>query len=255
MVLAHDLDGTGDPVVLLHSGVADRRMWRPQCGPLLDAGYQAVRPDFRGHGESPMPTEPYNDADDVRDLLDSLGIERISLVGSSFGGRIAQQFAARWPDRVSALVLICPAADVRERTASVIAFGQREGELIEAGDVDGAVALNVETFVGPAASQSTRDLVTTMQRRAFDVQLAAPDVEEVRAEFDLKAITARTLVVAGRLDLDFFIGTAGDLAAIIPGAQLVELDWAGHLPSLEDPDRFNPVLLDFLAASQPPARS
>ena len=61
MVLAHDLDGTGDPVVLLHSGVADRRMWRPQCGPLLDAGYRVLRPDFRGHGESPMPTEPYND--------------------------------------------------------------------------------------------------------------------------------------------------------------------------------------------------
>jgi 3-oxoadipate enol-lactonase len=255
MVLAHDLDGTGDPVVLLHSGVADRRMWQPQCGPLLEAGYQVVRPDFRGHGGSPMPTAPYNDADDVRELLDSLGIGRINLVGSSFGGRIAQQFAARWPDRVSALALLCPAADVREKTAAVAAFGQREQELIEAGDLDGAVALNVDTFVGPAASQSTRDLVAQMQRLAFEVQLAAPEVEEVSAEFHLKDISARTLVVAGLLDLDFFIGTASDLAAIIPNAHLVELDWAGHLPSLEDPDRFNPVLLDFLTGSQAPAPS
>jgi 3-oxoadipate enol-lactonase len=248
MLLAHDLDGTGAPVVLLHSGVADRRMWQPQWAPLLGAGYQLLRPDFGGHGETPAPTDPSNDADDVRELLDGLGLERVTLVGSSFGGRVAMEFAARWPDRVSALALLCAPAGLREKTAAVLAFGQREGELLEAGDVDAATALNVATFVGPAADQATRDLVAEMQRHSFVVQLAAPDVEWVEPEYDLKAITARTLVVAGLLDLDFFIGTAHDLAAIIPDARLVELDWAGHLPSLEDPDRFNPILLDFLAA-------
>jgi pimeloyl-ACP methyl ester carboxylesterase len=80
-------------------------MWDPQWSLLIDAGYRVVRCDFRGHGQSPAPTEPFNAADDVRVLLDSLGIGRAAIIGSSYGGRVAQEIAARWPERVSALVL------------------------------------------------------------------------------------------------------------------------------------------------------
>src|SRR5215207_6322075 len=101
VVLTHDVAGSGPAVVLLHSSVCDRRMWDPQWRTLLDAGYQVVRCDFRGHGQSPAPTEPFNAADDVRELLDELGIERAAVVGASFGGRVAQEIAARWPARVT----------------------------------------------------------------------------------------------------------------------------------------------------------
>jgi pimeloyl-ACP methyl ester carboxylesterase len=119
--------------------------------------------------------------------------------------------------------------------------------LIEARDLAAAVALNVDTFVGPAADEATRELIAQMQRHAFEVQLNAKDVDAADVDYDIATITARTLVVAGAHDVDFFRETADHLAATIPGARLITLDRAGHLPSLEDPARLNPILLDFLS--------
>ena len=248
MLLAHDLEGSGPTVVLLHSSVCDRRMWEPQWGPLLAAGYQVLRADFRGYGDSPVPAEPFNNAVDVRDLLDAYAVSEAILVGSSFGGRIAQEVASRWPERVSVLALLCAARRLHPPTADVTAFSEREDELIAARDLDAAVALNVATFLGPKADDATRDLVARMQRHAFEVQLAAPEVESRNQDYDLTAITARTLVVNGKHDLDYFTEIADHLAATIPGARRTVLDWAGHLPSLEDPLLLNPLLLEFLAA-------
>jgi 3-oxoadipate enol-lactonase len=250
MLIAHDLDGSGPTVVLLHSSVCDRRMWLSQADALLAAGYQVLRPDFRGFGDTPAPTETYDNAKDVLDLLDAHDIGQVAVVGASFGGRVAQELSARWPERVATLALICSARQGQPPTAAITAFGNREDELIEARDLDAAVALNVDTFVGPAADEATRELVAQMQRHAFEVQLDVKDVEAANVDYDIAAITARTLVVAGAHDVDYFHAIADHLAATIPGARLITLDWAGHLPSLEDPARFTPILLDFLT---PPA--
>jgi 3-oxoadipate enol-lactonase len=249
MFLAHDLEGSGPSVVLLHSSVCDRRMWQPQVEPLLAAGFQVLRVDFRGFGDTPAPVDTYDNAKDVLDLLDSLSVDRAAIVGASFGGRVAQEIASRWPARVSNLALVCAARKGQPPTAAIKAFGQREDELFAAKDIDAAVQLNVDTFVGPAADDDTRKFVALMQRHAFEVQLPAPDVESADVAYDVARITARTLVVAGKKDVDFFGQTAAYLAANISGARLAVLDWAGHLPNLEDPARFNPVLLDFLATS------
>jgi pimeloyl-ACP methyl ester carboxylesterase len=83
------------------------------------------------------------------------------------------------------------------------------------------------------------------------VQLAAGDVSADRPDFDLGAITAPSLVVSGAHDLDYFGRVADLLAAQIAGAQQRELDWAGHLPNLEDPDRFDPLLLEFVTGLEP----
>lgn len=228
-------------------------MWDPQWQTIQDAGYRTVRCDFRGFGETPAATEPFNGAEDVLDLLDALGETSTILVGSSFGGRIAQEVAARWPDRVSTLILLCPATRLHPPTPAIRAFSDREDELLAAGDIEGAIALNVETFLGPAASAETREAVAGMQRLAFEIQIAAdaaaPDVDVVRnVDFDLSAVTARTTVVSGALDVDYFRSTAVFLAETIPGATLLELPWAGHLPSLEDPKALNPLLIDLLNA-------
>jgi pimeloyl-ACP methyl ester carboxylesterase len=221
-------------------------MWQPQWETLQQAGFQTLRPDFRGFGDTPAPSEPYSNAEDVRDLLDSLGLDRVALVGSSFGGRIAQEFAARWPSRVTSLALVCAAMRGFPPTPDAIEFSDAEDALIERRDLDGAADLNVRTFLGPSASAVTRSLVAQMQRRAFEIQIDAPDVEQRVVEFDHAAITARTLVVSGDHDLEQFGQIADVLAERIPSARRVSLDWAGHLPSLEDPARFNPLLLDFL---------
>ncbi|GAB3444990.1 alpha/beta hydrolase [Phycicoccus ginsengisoli] len=249
MILAHDVDGDGPAVLLLHSGVCDRGMWEPLL-PALTPGYRVVRPDLRGFGDTPLPAEAYADADDLAALLDSLGIPEAAVVGSSYGGRVAMELATRHPARVSSLVLLCPAHRGVDPDEELRALGAEEDRLLEAGDVDGAVQLNVRTFLGPDADEATADRVARMQRRAFEVQLAAdaldPGPQPERVEVDPSGLAVPTLVVSGALDLTHFREVAAVLAAQVPGAEHVELPWAGHLPSLERPDAVAGLLLEAL---------
>lgn len=242
-----DETGSGPAVVLLHSTVADRRMWDPQIEPLTEAGFSVVRLDFGGYGDSPVPSGPYNYAQDVVEVLDTLDIQETAVVGASGGGRVALEFAARWPSRVTSLILLNTALAGHEPSEALQAFSDREDELLEAGDVEGATELNVQTWVGPLADEATRAKVREMQRHAFEVQLAVTeDPPQIRVETDLAAITARTLLVTGAHDLPDFRAIAATLQGILRDAKLIELDWAGHLPSLERPERINPLLIDFL---------
>jgi 3-oxoadipate enol-lactonase len=248
MTLSHDTAGNGPALVLLHAGVCDRRMWDPQWQPLIDAGYRVVRCDLQGFGRTPAPDGPYNNADDVIALLDTLGIARAALIGSSYGGRTALQIAARRPERVSAMVLLCPGLDQHEPSDALLALGEREEELVEGGDIETALDLMVDTWIGPEGDGATREAVRAMQRRAYEVQLAAGDVEQLRPPYDLSAARAPTLVVSGGHDLADFRQIATRLPGLLPDARHVELPWAGHLPSMERPPAVNELLLDFLGA-------
>ncbi|MET8540362.1 alpha/beta fold hydrolase [Kitasatospora sp. NPDC004799] len=253
MIISHDVAGSGPAVVLLHSSVCDRRMWDAQWQPLIDAGYRVVRCDFRGFGESPLAQSPYSDTGDVLALLDHLGIESAALVGASHGGRIALTAAALRPEAVTALALLGAGIPGHQPSDTLRAFGGREDELIEAGDIDGAVELNVDSWLGPDADEETRANVRRMQRHAFDVQMEAtvgPDREEV----DLGRITAPTLAVAGAHDFPDFREIAASLPTLLPNARHQELPWAGHLPSLERPAETTALLLDFLRETVPAGR-
>ncbi|MFB7587922.1 alpha/beta fold hydrolase [Streptomyces sp. NPDC056169] len=251
MTLSHDLAGHGpSTVVLLHSGVCDRRMWDGQFPVLAEAGHRVVRCDLRGFGETPVDA-PHTHADDVRDLLDHLGVDRAAVVGSSFGGQVALELAVRHPGRVTALALLGSASPCMEPSEELRAWGDREDALLEAGHLDAAVELNVATWLGPEADAAARALVREMQRRAFDVQLAAPDAfSPIRPEVtrdDLARIEAPALVAVGAHDLPDFRAVADDLTRLLPAARRLDLDWAGHLPALERPDETARVLTAFLA--------
>jgi 3-oxoadipate enol-lactonase len=249
MTLDFDVTGDGPAVLLLHSTVGDRRMWDPQVAALAAAGHRVVRLDLVGHGGTPVPAGRFDEAAAVGRLLDDLGIERTALAGASGGGRLALEFAARWPDRVTALVLLCTAVRGHVAGPALQAFDEREEELLAADDVAGAVDLNVDLWLGPEADDATRELVRVMQRHAFDVQIAAEDVpyEPVRTDPDLTRITAPTLLVTGAHDLPDFREIAVHLAGVLPRARHVHLDWAGHLPGLERPGAVSALLLEFLA--------
>ncbi len=253
-MLSYDEAGTGPVLVLLHSTVCDRRMWDPQWPVLVDAGYRVVRCDFRGYGATPVPQGPHNDADDVVDLLDELGAGPVAVAGASYGGKVALEIAARWPQRVTALALVCPGMPGHEPSDALRRFWQREGELINAGDIAGAVELNVATWLGPEASEPTRERVRLMQRQAFEIQLAAPEeYEPAEVAVDLRAITAPSLIVSGAKDLPDFRLIAARLTAMLPRARPVELPWAGHLPTLERPQELSALLTAFLRETVPAA--
>ncbi|MEU4691328.1 alpha/beta hydrolase [Actinoplanes sp. NPDC023714] len=174
MPLAHDISGSGPAVILLHSTVADRRMWDPQMPALTAAGHRVIRCDLRGYGESPITAgEDWDDADDVTALLDTLGITRTAVIASSGGGRVALDLAARSPERVTALALLCTALRGHEPSPALRDFSDREDALLEAGDVTAATELNVDLWLGPEAGEKELARVRRMQRNAFEVQLAA----------------------------------------------------------------------------------
>ena len=169
-------------------------------------------------------------------LLDELGVGQFGLVGASYGGFVALQVASAVPDRLDRLVLLDTAADLVEPDESLREVWRREHSLVELGDLDGATELMVEVWLGPDADEHHRALLWDMQRHAFDLQVAAgDDVTNRDLPLDLARITAPVTVVVGDHDLLFFRTTARALVEGLPQADLVELPWAGHLPSLERP--------------------
>ena len=247
MILSHDTTGSGPAVLLLHAGVADSRMWEPQLAPLTQ-GHRVITCDLRGYGDTPLTSEQFDNAGDVKELLDSLGEQRLAVVGASSGGNVALQVASAWPELVSHLVLL-NSAFALPATRSLQRFARREDALLEAGDIAGATELNVATWLGPDADDDARELLRTMQLHAFQVQLGAgEDVhQQAGPPIDLGAITARTLIVSGGQDLDHFRAVANHLAGRIPGAKHTQLGWAGHLPNLERPDEVTALITGFLA--------
>jgi pimeloyl-ACP methyl ester carboxylesterase len=249
--LAYDVAGDGSAVVLLHSSVANRHMWQPQWADLT-ARFRVVSCDLAGFGESPLPSSGWCDAEDVLAVMDRLGIETAAVVGASYGGRVALELATTAPQRVSRLVLLCPAYSGVPSTEDADAFDREEVALLEAGDVDAAVALNVRTWLGPETTVETRQQVAQWQRETFALQADAPDdLAPTRVTVDPSTIDAPALVVSGGHDLPYFRLVAAHLAAALRHARYLDLPWAGHLPSLERPEVVTELLLAELGGGEP----
>ena len=239
--------------------MGDRGLWDGQVEALAES-HLVVRPDLRGHGESPLPGGPYSYVEDLRALLDGLGLPETSLVGNSFGGRVALDFALAYPERVRALLLVAPALTGYEGSPALDALDEEEDALLDAGQFDEAVELNMRTWLdgesrGPAPVPSeVRERLAAMQRRAFETIVPAYEEptppgpvawSDPPARTRLGEVTAPTLVVIGAHDLPDFRAIAELLVREIPGAASITMDTA-HLPALEAPEEFNRIALDFL---------
>jgi pimeloyl-ACP methyl ester carboxylesterase len=133
------------------------------------------------------------------------------------------------------LVLLCAPTDGVEPTADLRKVWAEEGELLEAGDLDAATELMVRSWLGPEADDQAKELLRTMQKRAYDVQLAAGDVDNEEYEVEPEKISAPVRLITGAHDFEWFRDCAAYLAERLPNAEHLELPWAGHLPTLERP--------------------
>jgi 3-oxoadipate enol-lactonase len=246
-MLTYDREGPrgGVPVVLLHAGIADRRMWDP-LWPALTAERDAIRVDLRGFGESvDRPSGALDPVADVLERLDALAVSRCDLVGTSFGAGVAVELALTAPERVASLLLAAPGGSlIAEVTPGLRAFWDAENAALEAGDLDAAVEANLTAWL-PGADPPVRELVAVMQRRAFELTAGWEDVEEVEREpvGRLGEIGAPTLVLVGSRDLDAIQDTARRVAGGIAGARLIEWPGVAHLPPMERPRDFLALLL------------
>ncbi len=259
--IAYDRAGprTDLPVVLIHAGIADRRMWDPQWS-ALTAVRDVVRPDLRGFGESTeRPHGALSAVDDVLDTLAGLGVERCHLVGASFGAGVAVEVALTSPEQVDSLLLVAPGGSlIAEATPELRAFIDAERSALARDDLAEAVEANLTWWVdgprrGPrAVDPKVRGLVRRMQRRAFELTADWDDVEE--KELDppaldrLAEIRVPTLVLVGAHDLDAIQQTAARVTEEIAGARRVDWPDTAHLPSMERPADFLALLRDWLAS-------
>jgi pimeloyl-ACP methyl ester carboxylesterase len=253
---------SGTPVVLIHAGIADRRMWDPQWSQLASER-SAVRLDLRGFGESTtQPDGEWSHVADVLETLRQLGIERCHLVGASFGAGVAVEVALTAPDLVESLLLCPPGGSLLATlTPDLEDFFDAERAALARHDLDAAVEANIDAWVvGPRRSASEVDravvaAVRTMQRRAFDVAASwqgnAPELElDPPALERLSEITARTLVLVGGHDLETTDDAAARLIAGITGARRIDWPDVAHLPSLEEPQAFLDLLMDWTAPTR-----
>jgi 3-oxoadipate enol-lactonase len=250
---------SGDlPVVLLHAGVADRRMWDPVWEELTSRR-DVVRLDLRGFGDSvARPSGPLSPHRDVLDALVGLGIERAHLVGASYGAGVAVDLALSDPDRVASLLLVAPGGSlIPELTDDLRTFATAENAALGADDLAAAVEANLVTWVdGPGqptdrVDPAARALVARMQQRAFELTADWDDVEE--DELDppalerLGEVGVPTLVLSGALDLEAIDLAATAVLAGITGARQVVWPDVAHLPSLERPTEFLALVDEWLA--------
>jgi 3-oxoadipate enol-lactonase len=251
-----DIAGEGAPVVFVHAGICDSRMWDPQWAPFT-AAYRAVRLDLRGFGRSPLPPEPYSHGRDLVALLERLGTGPVALVAASSGGGVALQVAVARPDLVAALVLADASLPGHAWSEDVKASWAEEEAALERGDLDAAVEVNLRMWVdGPrrpprAVDPTVRERVGEMQRWAFELQVPvwdqadeealAPDVAARLGEIRVPA-----LVVVGEEDVTDLHEIAERLARELPDGRHATIAAAAHLPSLERPGVFNELALGFL---------
>jgi pimeloyl-ACP methyl ester carboxylesterase len=250
--LSYTVTGDGSPVVLVHAGVADHRMWDAVV-PALAEQHTVVRYDLRGFGESAPPAGPFRETDDLGRLLDHLGLDRVRLVGASWGGRVAVNFALAHPGRVESLTLLAPPWPGYDWSSDMIAYDEAETAALAAGDLDTAVRVNLDMWLrGPARSwedvtPGLADGLRAPVRTSLVNQDAVGEHSQGGPEGDLATIGVPTLVGVGRLDVADFQAIARRYAAEIPGADLVEFPTAAHLIALDAPTELTAVLCPFLA--------
>ncbi|MGV3490094.1 MAG: alpha/beta fold hydrolase [Devosia sp.] len=256
-VIRGEADGFGLPVVFLHSGVTDRRMWAEQMSALAAEGYHVVSYDRRGHGETETADVPFNHLVDLEAVLDQLSIHAAIFVGSSMGGGIAIDFAIEHPERTIALVLVGTAitggdgAEVPEEAADL---EDAYDYAIERGNLDSANKVLAHLWLDGPLSDAGR--VSGPVRELFLKMSAIPlhhpkltQEEEPESAIDAVGnITAPVLLVVGELDFPDIIDRHEDLSEEIENAFAVVLEDTAHFPSMERPDLFDPILFEFLDA-------
>ncbi len=255
-----------EAVVLIPGFSAPLEMWAPTA-PALAPDYRVVLYDLRGHGRSDLPLGGYDlatQAGDLLGLLDHCGIARAHLVGDAAGGGIAVEIALNAPDRVRSLTLVGtriqgwkePDGSVPPPTPEEEAYNQ---EFQRRFREEGLPEILEQWWLGDWAKPMREDPVRRRAARFRDLILAYPGgawqatlpSRAVPPHYPrLGEIRAPALVIVGGADMPIIHVNGREWVRAIPGAQMVEIPEAGHAPNWEFPDRFNPVLLDFVRSVQ-----
>lgn len=249
--LVGDAAGSGPCAIMLHAGVADRRMWRSTMDHLAQRCL-AVAYDRRGFGETVSPDEPFRHIDDLDRVIDRFTDGSVHLVGCSQGGRVAIDYALAHQTRVASLVLVAPAvsgASTPPGFPPAIAALLAELDAAEAmEDLDRVNAIEARLWLdGPLAPEGrvqggARDLFLDMNAKALAHPPLTRETPCADATGALSSIGVPALVVWGPLDFPHIQERSRGLAQALPAGRPMVMEGCAHLPMLEQPSAFNLAL-------------
>jgi len=262
----YELAGSGSPLVLIHAGICDSRMWDAQFDTFAEA-YRVLRYDMRGYGQTDPVDGPYAHYEDLRTLLDHLQLDKVHLVGCSMGGSTALDFAVAYPERVRSLTIVCSEPggfeDLDENGEPIEEEAPEHwDQIVEAfrlGAYESVAEWEVHYWVdGPDRTADQVDPV--VRRQVYEMNVIALRNEAMElgenqpldppAAERLDAVTCPTQILIGALDQLVMRRAAEFMANNIRGAQKIVIPESAHLPSMEQPARFNQIMLDFLKTHQ-----
>ena len=251
-----EMSGTGKPLLLLHSGIADRRMWAGQCSE-FSGHFQVIMPDFRGYGKSSAPEESLRHYEDIHGLIQYLGFTSVNIAGCSLGGKTAIEMAIAYPETVSCLVLIAPGMfgyEYRDKETlakdaileGLIASGRREEVADMLVDIWVVGLKRDRGTVDAAARALVREMILDNYASVTDKFPETPPGFDVMSR--LVEIRVPTLVMIGDSDLPDMQAISQLITDRIHGAKRQLIPNAAHLPNLENSMLFNQSVIDFLTA-------
>jgi pimeloyl-ACP methyl ester carboxylesterase len=252
--LYYEVMGQGPPLVLIHGGGLDHRMWDDQFEAFA-RHFRVIRYDAQGHGLSRNRTAVFAAHDDLYRLLRTLKVDKAHVLGLSLGGRIAVDFALAHPEMIRALLPVSPGLSGYQFTSQgMLQNMQRLSEALRAGKIDDAVECMQRSWTdGPAR---TPDQVDSVVRERVRVMLRGgldPGKSRGEGKFldppalgRLNEINAPTLIILGALDVGDILTIGDHLEDGIDGAEKIVLPGAAHMVNMERPAQFNRIVLEFL---------
>jgi 3-oxoadipate enol-lactonase len=243
------------PVLVLSNSLGTAlEMWDDQAGPLAEH-FRLLRFDSRGHGRSAVPRGPYSIDElgrDALELLDRLGLERVSFCGLSMGGMTALWLAIHAPERIDRLALCSTSAHMPPRSAWI-----ERAEAVRAEGMEAVADASIERWFSEEGRTERPEAVERVRQDllATPAEGYAASCEAI-ADHDLRAglgrIRAPTLVIVGDEDPSAPPPQAQVIADGVEDARLVEIERARHLLNVEHPDRVTELLIDHLTGGEPP---
>jgi pimeloyl-ACP methyl ester carboxylesterase len=264
--LYYETAGEGSPLVLIHAGFLDSRMWDDQFQ-LFAKSARVIRYDVRGFGRSSRPSEEYSDAEDLFALLNHLRIENTSILGNSNGGRIALDFVSVHPTMVNSLILVSPG--IRGYKSSGPEEDREWEELGKKGDVqdlaisenriDDAVNMDLEIWA-PAQGGTSKTRILEIATANSHIHKNPPNKlqrsPQPPAFTKLNQIRIPTILIVGDWDVKGMQLMAKRLHELIPGSKLRVIKGADHIANTSRPEEFNAIVTSFLEQlSQEPLAS
>jgi pimeloyl-ACP methyl ester carboxylesterase len=238
----YELTGKRTPIVFIHGFTLDHRMWKTQVE-FFKHDYQTLVYDMRGFGKSSVPNGKYSHHNDLKNLLDSLNINKIHLVGLSLGGEIALDFAISYPQKLLSLSLLNSSLSGYKSTVDWSVHAKEQG-LVKAKNN----WLNHEVFAPTKKNPKTTAILQQIinDYSGWHWLNSDPRTKIKKLALNrLNKITCPTLVLSGKNDLSYFQDIAKVLSKKIPNAKRQIIKGAGHMINLEEAETTNSALQQF----------